>query len=175
MRDALAVGVQHHIGDSALLGRAHHRNNLRVDGRLATGKLHQLRIAFRSDEAIENVFDFFQRQMEARAGLGEAERTRHVAGAVDLNDAETGVLLVIGAQAAIVRAAVFDLSGKLQRYCAGLVELRGVGVLLGVAIDQCFEGSVIGAPLAHEDFVVANQMWASMTRRHSGQMLRVSS
>ena len=130
VRDALAVGVQHHVGDAALLRRAHHRNNLRMDRRLAAGELHQLRISFGGDKAIENVFHFFERQTEARAGLGETQRTRHVAGAVDLDDAETSVLLVIGTQTAIVRAAVFDLRGEFQRNGAGLVEFRGVGVQL---------------------------------------------
>ena len=157
VRDALAVGVQHHVGDAALLCGAHHRNDLRVDRRLAAGELHDLRIALGGDKAIENVFDFFERQIEARTGLGKAERTCHVAGAVDFDDAETGVLLVIGTQAAIVRAAVLDLSGEFKRDGAGLVELRGVGVQLRVAIDQCFERSMIGAALAHVDLVVADQ------------------
>ena len=112
---------------------------MRMDGRLAAGELNHLRIAFGADVVVENILDFFKRQAEARAGLGKAKRAGHVARAVDFDDSETGVLLVVGAQPAIVRAAVLDLRGELQRDGAGLVELRGTRVGLSVAVDQPFE------------------------------------
>ncbi len=112
VRDALAVGVQHDVGDAACLRRPHHRNDLRVDGRLAARELHDLRIAFGGDEAVQNVFHFFERQIEAGSRFGETERARHIARAVDLDDAEAGVLLVVGAEAAIVRAAVLDFGSE---------------------------------------------------------------
>ena len=80
------------------------------------------------DEVVEHLFHFFQRQAEAGSRFGEAQRTLHVAGAVDLDDAEAGVLLVVRAEAAIVRAAVLDFGGEGERNGAGLVEFRGTGV-----------------------------------------------
>ena len=51
-------------------------------------------------------------RLKPGAGVGEAERAVHVAGAVDLDDAQAGVLLMVGAEAAIVRAAVARCSGR---------------------------------------------------------------
>ena len=124
---------------------------------------------------IEHVFHFFERQAEAGTGFGEAKRTIHVAGAVDLDDAETGVLLMVRAEAAIVRAAVFDLRSVSERDRARLVELAEGGVRFRVAVDQSFEGSTVGAALAHVHFVIAEQDLGVDDLRQLGQMLRVSS
>ena len=103
---------------------------MRVDRRLAAGELHHLRIAFCADVVVENVLHFFQRQAESRTRLGKAKRAGHVAGAVDFDDAQAGVLLMVRAEPAIVRAAVLHFRGELHRNRAGLVELRGTRVEL---------------------------------------------
>ena len=69
--DALAVGVQHHVGDAAPPRRLHHGDDPRMDGRLAARKLHHLGIAFGRDQMVQDLFHFFKRQVEPRARLGE--------------------------------------------------------------------------------------------------------
>ena len=80
-------------------------------------------IALGGHELIQNVLDFFQCEVKAGARIGEAQRAIHVAGAVDLDDAHAGVLLVVRAQAAVVGTPVFDLGGELEGNSARLVIL----------------------------------------------------
>ena len=54
-RDALAVGVDHDEGDAAVLGRPDEVDDLRMDGRLAAGELHHLRVALGAHEVIEHL------------------------------------------------------------------------------------------------------------------------
>src|SRR5574341_327359 len=61
-------------------------------------------------------------RVRLKPGLGEAQRAVHVAGAVHFDDAETRVLLVVGAQATVVRAAVGNVSRESQGEGARLVE-----------------------------------------------------
>ena len=128
-----------------------------MDRRLAAGKLHHLRITFGADVVVQNVFDFFERQAEPGPGFGKTQRTGHIAGAVHFDDAQAGVLLMVRAQAAIVRAAVLHFGRELHGNRARLVELRGIRIGLRVAINQPFEHAMIRAALAHVDLVVANQ------------------
>src|SRR5579872_6809444 len=94
---------------------AHEIDDLRMNGRLASGELDHLGIAFGADEIIQHRFHFFERQAEARLRICKAERTAHVAGAVHLDNPETRVLLVIGAEPAIVWAPSFNLASKGER------------------------------------------------------------
>ena len=110
VRDALAVGVHHDEWECRGRARIHKVDDLRMDGGLAAGELHHFGVPFGTDKVVQHRFDFFQRQTEAGTRIGKAERAVHVAGAVDLDDAQAGVLLMVGAQAAIVRTAVFDLA-----------------------------------------------------------------
>src|SRR5262249_34127510 len=134
-RDAFAVGIQHHIADAAILGSAEHGDDLGVDRGLAAGELDDLGVALGAHEVVEDAFHFLERQIVPRAGVGEAERAIHVAGAVDLDDADTGVLLVFGAEAAVVGAAVLDRRRELERDRPGLVVFGGAGVSAGVTVD----------------------------------------
>ncbi len=70
-RDSFSVRIQHHVGNAAVLRGLHHGDDLRMNGRLAAGKLNHLGIAFGLDQVVENLFDFFQREAEARTGFGE--------------------------------------------------------------------------------------------------------
>ena len=93
-----------------------------MDGRFAPGKLHDFRMAFRLYEMIQDAFDFFQSQVEACSGIGKAQRTVHVAGAVHFDDPQAGMLLVLGTQTAVKRTAALDLGGIIKGDCARLVE-----------------------------------------------------
>src|SRR5262249_31339266 len=110
----------------------------------------------------EHKVDLFDRQLPAALGqvcarAGEAQRAIQVTGRIDLDDPETRVLLMLGAQPTVVRAAVLDGSGELQRDRAGLVVAGDLGVQGGVAKYERLEPAVVGAALAHEHLAVAQQ------------------
>jgi hypothetical protein len=90
------------------------------------------------------------------AGVGEADGAVEVAARVDLDDPETGVLLVLGAEAAVERAAVLHLGLELEGQRPGLVEAKLGRVQLGVRVDERLERPVLGAALAHDYAVVAD-------------------
>src|SRR6516225_4925143 len=115
MSDALPVRVYHHEGNVALLGCANEFDDLGVNRRLAPGELDHFRLALGSHEVVEHLFDLFERQAESGAGFRKAERASHVAGAIDLDDAEARMLLVVGTQPAIVWAAISNLRSVSER------------------------------------------------------------
>ena len=80
---------------------------LRVDRRLAAGKLQHLRPALGRHEAVDRPAAIVERQDARRPGplRGIAHRAFQVARRRDLEHAQARVLLVLGAQAAIERAA----------------------------------------------------------------------
>lgn len=93
----LAVGIKHHMPDTAILGSLEHGNDLTMDRWFAAGELDDLRVPLGLDQVIENSLHLFQGEVEADPGIGEAEGAVHVAAAIDFDDAQTGVLLVIRA------------------------------------------------------------------------------
>ena len=155
--DPHAVGVDHHVADVARLRRLDHLEQVRVDRRLAARELDDLRVALELDEAVEHPLDLGQGQVEAGAGVGEADRAIEVARAVDLDQGEAGVLAMLGADPAVERAALEDLGRDAGRRLAGLVEPGLLHVRLGVGVDQALEPAVVVAALAHVDLVVAEQ------------------
>jgi hypothetical protein len=76
---------------------------------------------------VEYRFDLIQREIIARAGIGhrsgigKASATGQVAAAGDLDEADAGVLLVLGAEAAVVRTPSFNSGRKPVRDRAWLV------------------------------------------------------
>src|SRR5712691_769351 len=84
-------------------------------------------------------------------GVRETDRTVEVAVRVHLDDPEAGVLLVIGAEAAIERASVPYLRLRLERVGPRLVEAEGVRIHVGVAVDERFESTVLHTSFAQED------------------------
>ncbi len=160
-REPDPVRVQHHRADSLRLGERDHLEDLRMDRRLAARELHHLRLALGGDEAAEHEVDLLERQRVAVAvgvvaGVGEADRAVEVAGGVHLDDREAGVLLVLGAQAAVERTAVLHLGLELERQRARLVEPLLRHVELRVRVDERLEEALLGAALAHDHAVVAH-------------------
>ena len=155
--DPQAVGVDHHVADVPALCGRDHLQQVRVDRRLSARELDDLRVALELHEPVEHRLDLGDGEVEARAGIREADRAVEVAGGVHLDQREAGVLAVLRAQAAIERAAVDALRGDARRGLAGLVELRLLHVGAGVPVDQSLEPAVLRAPLAHERAVVAQE------------------
>jgi hypothetical protein len=86
----------------------------------------------------------------------EADRAVEVALRVHLDEGEAGVLLVLGAEAAVEWAAVMHLGLELERDGARLVVAQLSEVELRVGIDQRFERAVLRTALAHDDLVVTD-------------------
>jgi len=87
--------------------------------------------------------------------LGEAQGAAQIAGGGDLAQGDAGVLLVLGAQAAVVGAAPVRLGAVGARQAGRLAVL--VAVEVGdVGADEVFDGAVFGAALAEVDAAVAN-------------------
>jgi hypothetical protein len=87
VRDPLSVGIDHDDRDAATLRRSDEVDDVRMNRGLAARELNDFRRAFRPNKVVENRIDFFERETEARPRRGKAQRTIHIAAAVDLNDA----------------------------------------------------------------------------------------
>src|ERR1035437_428951 len=157
VRNTLAIGVDHDERDATGTGSFHKVDDLRMDGGLAAGELHHFGVPLGANKIVQHRLDLFHRQAEARPRIRKAERTIHVAGAVDFNDAQASVLLMVWTKATIVRATVFDLCSISKRNRARLVELAEIRVGLRIPVDKRLEGATIGTALGHVDFVVAQQ------------------
>src|SRR5215470_5966801 len=128
-----------------------------MNARLAARELHNLGPALGPDELVQDSLYFLQGQVEARPGAREAEWAVHVAGAVDLDDAQARVLLVLRAEPTVIGAALTDLRVEREGDGAGLVEAGVADVGFGVGVDQGLEWAVVGTPLAHEYPALAKQ------------------
>ena len=79
--------------------------------RLAAGDLHDVRLALVADDGVEHALDCSASgavSLPRRAAVGVADRAAQVAGVGDLDQRQARVLLVVGAEAAVVRAAPAD-------------------------------------------------------------------
>src|SRR5215831_4322716 len=94
--------------------------------------------------------------LRSRSGVGEADGAVEVAGGVDLDDPQTRVLCVLGADPAVVRTALRDLGLSRERAPAGLVESLDLQVALGVPIHDRLDPSVYGALTAQDDPALAD-------------------
>src|SRR5215469_9624070 len=77
--------------------------------------------------------------------------------AVHLDDPQTRVLLVIGAQATIVRASMGERRGKRKRDSTGFVKLRRGRICPGIAIDQGFKLPMLRTSLPHVDLILTQE------------------
>src|SRR5258708_40302211 len=136
-----------------------------MDGWFAAGELHDLGSTFGSNKVVRHRFDFFHGQTEARAGFRKTQRAIHIANAIHFDDAQTSVLLVIGAQAAIVRTSVLYLAASLQRNGSWLVVPPQGCVSFRVSVNKSLERSALRAALAHENLVVPQNYLRSEERR----------
>ncbi len=155
--NAYAVGVEHYDGDALVECHPQHWQDFRVDGGLAPAELDYLRLAFQLDEPVQHPLDLFHRQAEPRLGVGEADGAVQVAVAVDLDKSQAGVLLVLGAQPAVLGTAVDHLGAEFQGDRAGLVVAQRTEVHFGVGAYQGLEPSVVRAPLPHDDPAILDQ------------------
>jgi len=89
------------------------------------------------------------------AAAGVADGTGEIAGVADFDEGETTVLLVVGAEAAIVGTAIF-YGGVVDHGLLGCLDedFAGAAVVVDVVCDEDAGVAVLGAALEHPDFVV---------------------
>ncbi len=95
------------MANRTLLGRIEDFEELRMQGRFATGNLHDIGLALVGDHGIEHALD---RGEVAKAGtmrsrIGVADRAAQIAEIGDLDQRQATVLHVLWTQAAIVGTA----------------------------------------------------------------------
>ncbi len=158
-RQSDAVGVEVDVADRLALRHVDHGEDVLVNRGLTTGEHDDLRLALRRDVDVEHALALLERDGVAVglvAGVSEADRAVQVAVGVDLDDPQARVLLVLGAQPAVRRAAVLDLGLELQRDRARLVEPRRIDIHLRVAVDERLELAMFSAAFPQEYLVVVD-------------------
>ena len=124
---------------------------------LASRDLHHIGLAFVADHRIQHELDLLQRTelLPLRPTLGITDGASQVAVIADLDQRQTGVLFVVGAQTAVVRTAPLHRSVVLQRHLGRLDEdFAAAPVIIHVIGDQNTLAAMLHAMLEHEDFVV---------------------
>src|SRR5260370_14961028 len=106
---------------------------------------------------IQHALPLFERQVKASPSIGKTKRALHVPGTVHLNDPQTRMLLVIRAQATIVRASMGKRRRKCKRDGTGFVKLRCGRIGPGIGIDQGFTLPVFRTSLAHVDLILTQK------------------
>ena len=128
-----------------------------VDGGLTAREHDHFGVAFGSDEGVECRLHMRQSEREAvrlMARVSEAHRTVEIACGVHLDDPQAGVLLMIGTQTTVERAAALYGGLGLEGDRARLVEPQGVEIQLGVGVQQRLEAPVLPAALPQEHLVL---------------------
>ncbi len=119
------------------------------------------------DDAVEHAFDLVE-GLEfgaVGAGLRVADGAGEIAGVVDFEEREAGVLLVVGAEAAVVGAAVFDGGVVAVGHLGGLDEdFAAAAVVVDVVGDEDALEAVLRAALEHETLSSSKTILASMRR-----------
>jgi len=118
--------------------------------------LHQVRLALGNDKGVEHGLDGFQAAMACALdrAVGEADRAGQVAGLVDLENGQTGVLLVIRTQAAIMGTAMVGPGLGGEGPVAGLHPVPLGLPVADVVADQGFLDPVFLAALLVEDLAI---------------------
>jgi hypothetical protein len=131
--DALTIGVDHRERNSTILRGADKVNDLRMNCGLTPRELDHLGGTFGPNELVEHRLYLFHREAETWAGRCKAKWAVHIAVAVDLDNAEAGMLLVVGTEAAVERTAILDFRTERKRDSSRLVVLAESHVHLGIA------------------------------------------
>src|SRR5713226_4385446 len=126
-------------------------------GGLTATDLHDVGLSFVAHDSVEHFFDERERAMlePLRAARGVTHGATQVAGVGDLDEREAGMLLVIGAQAAVVRAAPLHRSVVDHGHFGAFDEdFAATPVIIDIVGNQHAFGAVLGAALQQEDFAV---------------------
>jgi hypothetical protein len=128
-----------------------------VDGGLSAGELDYVGMAFVADDGVEHFFDLWERAelLTLGAAGGVADGAAQVAVVADFDQRQARVLLVVGAEAAVVGASPFDGSVVDEGHLGGLDEdFAGAAVVVDVVGDEDFFCAVLGAAFEQVDVAV---------------------
>jgi hypothetical protein len=161
--DFQAVGIDHDVTNRAGLREFEDLKKVGMNRRFAAGNLHDVGMSFVANDGIEHFFDERERAMlqTFRATGGIADGTAEIAGVGDFDERDAGMLLVIGAEAAIVGTTPFHGRVVDNRHFGTLDEnLAATAVVVNIVSEKDALGTVIGAALEHEDSVVLENDFA---------------
>ena len=125
--------------NGARLGHLDNPKKIRMYGGLAAGELDYVGMAFVANDCVEHLFNLLQvaELLALGAAGGVADGTAQVAVVADLDEGEAGVLLVVGAEAAIVGASPLHRSVVNERHLGRLDEdFAGAAIVVNVVGDQ---------------------------------------
>jgi hypothetical protein len=149
--DPEAVRVDHHHIDRLPAGVFENLVEGRVQGRLAAGKLQHFGPTFDLHQPVDRPLDLFEGEMTAsRSARGVAHRAVEIAARSNFDQADACVLLVLGAQAAVERAAAVGARAELLGHASGQTELELI-VLRHVGTDKILANAVGRAVFAKID------------------------
>ena len=109
-----------------------------MDRRLAARELQQVRLALGCDQRIHHALDLGQRPVRGAlgGGIGEAHGAGEVAGLVDVDQRQAGMLLMVGAEPAVIGAAQLGARLHVERPVARLQVVMAELVIGGIGGDQ---------------------------------------
>ena len=141
------------MADRAPPRRRQDLEELGMQGRLAAGDLHQVRLSFRGDQRVQHPLDLLQRAvgLALHGRVRETHGAGQVAGLIDLEDGEARVLFVVRAEAAVERAAVIGPRLGAKGPVAGLQPVLLRFPVGEVVADQRLLHAVFAAALLVED------------------------
>jgi len=134
-----------------------------MDCGFSAGQLDYVGMPFIADYRVQHFFYLIESAelLALWAAFGIADGAAEVAVVADLDQCQAGVLLVVGAEAAVVWASPFDWGVVNQRHLGGLDEnLAAAAIVIDVIGDEDSFGAVVGAALQEEDFVVLEDCFA---------------
>jgi hypothetical protein len=114
-------------------------------------------MAFVADDRVQHLFNLRESAelLALGAAGGVADGAAQVAVVADLDQREAGVLLVVGAEAAVVGASPLDGSVVDERHLGGLDEdFAAAAVVVDVVGDEDFFRTVLRAAFEEVDVVV---------------------
>jgi hypothetical protein len=134
-----------------------------MNGGLATGELDYVGMTFVANYRVQHLSNLLESAelLALGAALGVADGATEVAVVADFDQRQAGVLLMVGAEAAVVGASPFDGCVVNQRHLRGLDEnLAAAAVVIDVVGDENFLGAMVGAALQEENFVILENCFA---------------
>ena len=125
-----------------------------MEGGFAAGDLDDVGFAFVFDDGVEHEGDLFEGAVRGAmgAGLGVADGAGEIAVVGDFEEGEAGVLFVVGAEAAVVGAAVLDGGVEFEGHLPGLDEVALLAEVGDVGGDEDLLEFVGGAEFLQIDF-----------------------
>ncbi len=175
LRDFQAVGIDHQVTNGLRLGHFYDREKIGMESGFAAGKLYYVGMAFVANDSVQHFFNQRERAMLGafRSAACVTHRAAQIAGVGQFDEREAGVLLVIGAQAAIVGATPLYRSVVNQWHFRLLdKDFAAAPVVIHVVGDQYAFRAVIWAALQQKNFVVLKNDLAfqfAKTLRADGQ------